>query len=530
MPQKVLINVHGNLPEDSRPVVGNGLRARQLGEALQTHGVTVQYAALASFYSDVPAPDGLRTFRDAAGFRELLRAESFDLAVFIQGEGLEYLPEKGADTPVLADWIAPRTLEFAYQNLPLEQWLPRLTANVRKADYHACCTDAQRGYLYFLLQLAGVSLASDNVLVIPLSARTDFADRMPQPDGPVFVAGGVHWPWIQSDRFLRIMLEEMDRAGKGCLQLFGGEYPFRTDSTRYRSLAEQLPASPRLRVQGMMPYPALIREYLRADVAVNLFEENPERQMAFSFREIDYLKAGLPLVCSGFSHVARYIRQYGAGWILEDAADESVRRLFREILGLPRIPSEPGAAAREIIRRHFDQSLTIAPLLQVLAAPRKQRAESGLLHASFLWAEHARAELERSGAELRALREELAGKNQTVDEYRQLDQRNREHLVAAEATVAELRSYVARKEQDMEACMRSFSEKDEAQGYQKARLLAAEGEIASLKADLERVLLDSARQRQELDRLQKEKAELEAALHNIQSKFLYRLYKKVTGK
>ena len=161
MSLKVLINVHGNLPENSRPVVGNGLRARQLGDALRSHGVEVHYASHQSFYLDAPPPECLSTFVDAAGFLDLIRRQSAALLVCIQGEGLELLPEKGIEIPVLADWIAPRTLEFAYQGLPLEQWLPRLAANVRKADYHSCCTEAQRAYLYFLLQLAGVRLSAE---------------------------------------------------------------------------------------------------------------------------------------------------------------------------------------------------------------------------------------------------------------------------------------------------------------------------------------------------------------------------------
>jgi glycosyltransferase involved in cell wall biosynthesis len=494
-----------------------------LGDSLRAHGVEILFASHQSFYQDIPPPEELSTFLDAAGFLDLVRRQSPALLVCIQGEGLEFIPERGFDVPILADWIAPRTLEFAFQSLPLEQWLPRLVANVRKADYHSCCSEAQRAYLYFLLQLAGVRLDADTTLVIPLSAAVEFEERPPRSDGPVFVSGGVNWPWIRSDHFLRLLLEEMERAGKGVLKIFGGPYPFRTDASVYQPLTGQLPASTRLQLRGMMPYGELLREYRSADVAVNLFEENPERRLAFSFREIDYLKSGLPLVCAGFSHVSRFVRDLGAGWVLDETGDDAVRKVFREILARPSIPATFGEAAREIIRRHFDQSRTIEPLLRVLEKPRKQAVDSSLIQAAFLWGEQARAELEKVNAEVRTLRAETAGRQRDLDSYRQLEERLKQNLAAAQATIDELRAYIAAKEADLAENLKIFAEKDEALGYQKARLLAAESEIADLKADLQR-------QTETLEKTCREKAGLESALNNIQSKLMYRIYKKVAGK
>ena len=530
MPHKVLINVHGNLPEKTRPVVGNGLRARQLGEALLSHGVEVHYTSHESFYRDAPIPERLATFSDASGFLDLIRRLSPALLVCIQGEGLELLPEEGVEAPVLADWIAPRTLEFAYQELPLEQWLPRLVANVRKADYHSCCTEAQRAYLYFLLQLAGVPLSPEAALVVPLSASTRFEERPPCSEGPVFVSGGVSWPWIRSDRFLKLLLEEMDRAGKGRLKVFGGPYPFRTDSSVYRPLSELLPSSSRLELRGMMPYEQLLREYRSADVAVNLFEENPERQLAFSFREIDYLKSGLPMVCAGFSHVSRHVRECSAGWVLDDISDGSVRQAFREILALPSVPASFSDGAREIIRRHFDQNRTIEPIVRLLPQPRKQTTTCGLIQSSLLWGEHARSELEKVNAEIRALRTETASRQHDLESYRILEQELKQNLASSEATITELRSYVAAKEAELADNLKQFAQKDEALGYLNARQLAAENEITALKADLQRAVEEHKHQVEIQKQLEAEKVGLETALRDIQSKWIYRLYKKVAGK
>jgi len=544
MPQQVLIHVHGNLPDAERPTVGNGLRAHQLGAALAERGVAVRYVTHSSFYRGVPPPDTMSLFDTSAEFQAILKIHRPELLILIQGEGLEMIPEAGCETPILADWIAPRMLEFAFQRLPLEQWLFRVLAAMNKADYHACCTEPQRAYLYAMLQLAGVEMNRASVAVVPLAAAGQAVAHSPStgPD-PVFVAGGVHWPWIRSARFLRILLEEMEAAGRGVLKLFGGRYPFAIDADQYHNAVESLPSSPRLQSSGLLPYPDLLREYAAADVAVDLFEENPERQLALSFREIDYLRCGLPMVCAPFAYIARYVGQYGAGWVLPDTDDQTIRRVFREILNLPRpLPAGYAEAASRLSCEVFDYRTAIQPIMKLLSGPlRKAPPAASLLRASLNWSDQARLEMERLQRETRALRDELAAREHDLNTLRELEQEKMRHLSESSATIAELRRYIADKESNLQQSVNLIAEKDQALGYQQATIARLEEHARQLQDESARLREHATRLQEQLDaetirlqtecdRLRQQVTGLEETLQTIQSKFLYRVFRKFTGK
>lgn len=544
MPQQVLIHVHGNLPDAERPTVGNGLRAHQLGAALAERGVAVRYVTHSSFYRGVPPPDTMSLFDTSAEFQAILKIHRPELLILIQGEGLEMIPEAGCETPILADWIAPRMLEFAFQRLPLEQWLFRVLAAMNKADYHACCTEPQRAYLYAMMQLAGVEMDRASVAVVPLAAAGQAVAHSPStgPD-PVFVAGGVHWPWIRSARFLRILLEEMEAAGRGVLKLFGGRYPFAIDADQYHNAVESLPSSPRLQSSGLLPYPDLLREYAAADVAVDLFEENPERQLALSFREIDYLRCGLPMVCAPFAYIARYVGQYGAGWVLPDTDDQTIRRVFREILNLPRpLPAGYAEAASRLSCEVFDYRTAIQPILKLLSGPlRKAPPAASLLRASLNWSDQARLEMERLQRETRALRDELAAREHDLNTLRELEQEKMRHLSESSATIAELRRYIADKESNLQQSVNLIAEKDQALGYQQATIARLEEHARQLQDESARLREHATRLQEQLDaetirlqtecdRLRQQVTGLEETLQTIQSKFLYRVFRKFTGK
>jgi len=108
------------------------------------------------------------------------------------------------------------------------------------------------------------------------------------------------------------------------------------------------------------------------------------------------------------------------------------------------------------------------------------------------------------------------------------------HLSESGATIAELRRYIADKEINLQQSVNLIAEKDQALGYQQATIARLEEHVGQLQEDAKRMRtqLDSETSRLQLesDRLRRQVAGLEEALHTIQSKFLYRVYRKFTGK
>lgn len=471
----VVINIHGSLPSGTRPTVGNGLRAQALGDALAARGAGVSYLARRNFYAGEAPPPGVSLFDTDLDFQKAVEAAAPDLLICVQGEGLEYLPEEGFPVPVLADWIAPRLLEFAFQGLPLEKWLSWWVSAARKADYHACCTARQRAYLTFLLQLAGIPLEPDRTLVVPLAALPGAPPRPPRAPEPVFVAGGVSWPWIRSGRFHRLLLEEMEAAGRGHLHVFGGTYLFGTDATAYRDPAAELPASPRLTVHGMLPYPKLLEAYAAADVALDLFEENAERRLALSFREMDYFRCGVPVVCPAFSEIATEVERAKAGWVLPDLSDKAVRAVFRKILSKHPLPESFSRAARGIAEGPHAPGRVVEPLWRILQeGPAKAAYGPALFQSALLWSEHARKELERLAARLSAAEAEAAKLKTDIAACLKLVESKESDLLRTSAVVEELRKHGAYLEGELTRAVGLLSEKDQALGWQRAEILHLE--------------------------------------------------------
>jgi len=63
---------------------------------------------------------------------------------------------------------------------------------------------------------------------------------------------------------------------------------------------------------------------------------NPERELAFTSRTVEYLMVALPVVYN-ITQKANYIAEY-AGWIVDPADEAQIRQVAREI---PTIQSTP---------------------------------------------------------------------------------------------------------------------------------------------------------------------------------------------
>jgi len=117
----------------------------------------------------------------------------------------------------------------------------------------------------------------------------------------------------------------LESHGKGSLSLYGGEYGIRSDTSTYRSPLEELGDHPRLKFHGIVPVDQLWEDYASATLAIDLTAPNPERELNLSFRQIDYLRCGLPIITAPGQVIAQELLEYGAGWVIEPGDDATPR-------------------------------------------------------------------------------------------------------------------------------------------------------------------------------------------------------------
>ncbi len=397
---RILIVHHGSVPHPDRPVTGGALRARQHATALHNAGHEAVLLA-----RDQDSAGG---FRDHADLRARVRDLRPDRIVCVQPEDAPAL--RGLDIPLAVDLYAPRLLEAAYDDT-----LATTTAAVFGAldagDVFLVSNSRQQWSWYGVLALAGFDLRHDPTRCVPLAAPQGVLRREP-PDPLVLVGGGTAWPWQQARPALERVLQHLDRRQTGTVVWTGGAPLLGTTRAGWT-----LPTHPRLVAQPWKPYDDLLAAWAGASAAIDWMGTHPERSLALSFRHVDALGAGLPILTSDNSALADVLGDAGI-------ATEDIEAAIDRVLDDPAHLHQMRDAAYHLAQTHFHPDTCTAPLVDWVSAPSRAPRRSGPLaeHAALLTralqAEHlaARFDAERGRleAEVVAKRQEVEGLHQDL--------------------------------------------------------------------------------------------------------------------
>jgi glycosyltransferase involved in cell wall biosynthesis len=275
------------------------------------------------------------------------------------------------DVPLAIDLAGPHLLERYYwgtQDLVADAEL-KLSA-LRRADFVTCSGAYQRHYFYAWLALAGFELREQEIPIIPFSVPPEeqwpaAVEREPHS----FVYGGMLLAWQDPSRGLRLLLDEMARAGRGRLHLFTGSHPVLDASGGHlAALLAELRGHPRVAMHGVVPFDELMRQFAGFSVAFDLMARNPERELAFTTRTMMYLTCGLPVIYNDYAELAELLRGHGGGWTLSPDDEDAQRSLFRRLLS-DEVPLEEIRHQAQALARLHTWDRTIGPLAQFCAAP-----------------------------------------------------------------------------------------------------------------------------------------------------------------
>jgi len=344
---------------------GNDLRTRQLNQGLHDGGHRVTNASLRK-PGMAAGPD---RFAHRDELQSLVQREQPDVILVSYWELLALLPFE-LPQPVVLDFVAPRPLEELFETPHRVQHnLARLRAALHRCDLILCGNEPQAALLVPLLIEAGHDLRDHySIRVVPLGAQLAAqATGLPGPQGLELVMGGVNWPWRNEAPWL----EALDKAAPGLpiplrVRRFEGRYRQQDSSVGADAIP---PASSVIRVSPLLPYPQY-SEFLtrQAHVGVELAAWNIERAFSQSFRSLDFLRHGLPLICNRYLPLARLIEQYDAGWLVDSPDD--LPAVLRETADA-KTWQRKSAAAYRLAAEQLSVSATTAPLLEWLQLPRK---------------------------------------------------------------------------------------------------------------------------------------------------------------
>lgn len=333
---KILFIAQEPLLRADEVVSGNAIRIGQLRTALQQEGHELLHCWLSGpgvENSRTPAAES-SSFSSRDELQGIILAKAPDVILLTYWELAALLPFD-LRQPVVLDFIAPRPLEELFEQADtVRASMRRLTALLQRCDLVLVGNDVQRHLLINTLIEAGFDLRQElPVKVVPLGAKPAERTACEPADGAwVLVAGGVSWPWRRSENYLHALAEAADgnRQDVRIVQ-FGGAYRLHAPASAKEPSDESDQFTPSaIERQSLQPY-RQYSEFLseQAHVGVELADWNIERAYSQSFRSLEFLRHGLPILCNRYLPLASLIKSYNAGWLVDspDQLQESLARI-----------------------------------------------------------------------------------------------------------------------------------------------------------------------------------------------------------
>ncbi len=325
--------------------------------------------------------------------------------LLVQGSALDPQRLRAHPGPVVVvDLYDPFHLEQLEQRRDLSPELRRRTlANAvaeanqlcLRGDFLVCASDKQRdlwlGHLAALGRLNPATYDADPTLralldVVPFGVPAD-APRRTQPrlkgvvdgigpDDRVVLWGGGIYNWFDPLTLIRAV-ELLSRRRDDVRLFFLGmqhphpDVPEMRMSLAARALSDELALTGRAVFfnETWVRYDERADYLLEADVGVSTHLDHVETDFSFRTRMLDYLWAGLPMVCTRGDVFAGLVDAHGLGRTVAPGDVEGLAAALDELLD-----DEAAASCRAAVRAlapQFAWPRVLAPLLAFCAAPRR---------------------------------------------------------------------------------------------------------------------------------------------------------------
>ena len=344
-------------------MAGPAIRSVELARALaREHDVVVV----------TPEPGRLEnaTFEldSSASEPELLRRVRRSDVVLTVGSFLhQHAGIARTDTVVVADLYDPVVLEALVQHSGdamdrqirvHRDALRGLQLQLRRADLFLCASERQRHLVFGMLTALGrinpATYGSDPTLrslvrVVPFGLPSPPAPlQRPGPlrdrlglstDDLVVLWGGGLYEWLDP----LALIEAVSGIGNDRIKVFfmgtahpTPEVPTMPIAARASTRARELGVLDRTVFfsTGWVPYEERAQYLLDADIGVSLHQDLIEATFAFRTRVLDYIWAGLPILCSEGDVFADLVRDRGIGEVVPIGDVDAIRRALERLAGL----------------------------------------------------------------------------------------------------------------------------------------------------------------------------------------------------
>lgn len=379
---KVLLLGHGRLFDPSRVVTGSDQRTHALAGWIESIGGQRFLAVPEDAAGDLtPKSDELFVYSSPGELSRFIGRGRPDVIIVGLWNLLGDLPDP-LSVPVVVDLVAPRILESLYEPRNRQSELARLLRLLRRGDRFLVGSYRQYCLQIGLLMSAGFDLAHDVPMdVVALTGETRSRGPEFSASTPLrFVSGGVQWPWRRDQNFLSAFARAMPEpslAGKAelCLMRGGGE----SSSQNF-----QAGNGSWLIDSGLLPYQEMAQRLEKCHIGIEVSEANIEREFSRSFRLVEYLTRGLPVIVNKNCDLAEAITTADAGWAVSSPEEfvETAKAIVTRFAGKPEEYGVCSDNALALARRQFAAARNFAPLGRFLQHPKPARLGPTVLDAA----------------------------------------------------------------------------------------------------------------------------------------------------
>jgi len=316
-------------PAPDAPASGLSVRHRFMAEALSARGLRVTRAwpetpGLPSSETDDDADETVVVLRSASDVADWLARHERSVVILGYWGLAGWLPDS-LRQPLVLDQVAPRLLEGQFEDRSaLAADAGKLLSLLARCDEVWVGNEPQRHLMLAWMLMAGHDCRyREPVCEVPIAGRPVEA-RPPagESSGPLRIFhGGRDWPWRDASGWLAAL---------------------RTDSPFWR-LDDGGECS------GLRGHADYLDRLERADLALELADDNVERRYSQSFRMTDALCRGVPVICNRFLPLARTVDARAAGWLVDRPAalPELLESIHADRAELARRAANAAALARD---------------------------------------------------------------------------------------------------------------------------------------------------------------------------------------
>jgi hypothetical protein len=370
---RVVVLSNDVIPGMGVPVAAPGLRAWGMALGLRElgHHVTIvidHWIVGQVWRGTVPAPTppgaAVLPIKRIADY---VRAQAVDAVVITNSNHADKLGDLGR-CRLIYDFFAPKLLELAenVEREDLERAKQALTerklAALARSDAVAVNGARKLDYVREWLQRSGVP----DLPMAVVNPGLPHVTPRPAGDGPLqAVVSGYLQHWSRPGAWAEAALPLLD-SGDLRLHLLVGEHWGGRTARQMPEEMRRVADHPGVTTHGLLRFGDFRELLASCHLSIDVFDRNPERELAMVTRSVVALSCGLPVLHVPFTEVSPWIREYHAGWLVEEHDVLAMREILAKAatdLGTLVRPREGAVAVSE---RVLDPAIAAAPLADLL--------------------------------------------------------------------------------------------------------------------------------------------------------------------